>query len=211
MVMELERSASEDAERRAELGEAPRDLFGLPVVLPRRGRNGDEPPDRPMRQVRRNTLVSVKFLLEKFGNPIEGLLRMASYEIDDLALYLQCSRHDAWIEKRLLLAMAAPYLMSKMPQGMVVAPISGLTVTGFNFGAAPAASAGQQSDMVEYLDNEVTIDTAGEVVVETERDAADVNGAAGLACGDLFGAQPAAAAAGEQIAPETTSEPPDEP
>jgi hypothetical protein len=87
--------------------------------------------ERAPKRVRGHTMVSVKFLLEKFGNPIEGLLRVASYDVDDLALFLQCSRHDAWIEKRLLLALAALYVVSKMPQGMVLAPLTRLT--GFNF------------------------------------------------------------------------------
>jgi hypothetical protein len=186
---ELESVAGEAvaAERRAELEAAPRDLFGLPVRLPRRHRNSalEEPADRPPRQVRRHTLVSVTYLLEKFGNPIEGLLRMASYDVDDLALFLQISRHDAWIEKRLLLAMAAPYVVSKMPQGLVVAPVTGLTVTGFNFGGAEGVPA-EQSDAIEHQ-GEVTIDAAGDVVLDVEPDAAK---AEGLAWDDLFGRRP---------------------
>ena len=156
MVVELEQAAIEDADRRAALEDAERDLFGLPVVLPQRGRNAAEPADRAPKQVRRRTLVSVRFLLEKFGNPIEGLLRMASYDVDDLAVFLQCSRHDAWIEKRLLLALAAAFVVSKMPQGMVVAPVAGLRVTGFNFGASGDAPA-ERSDVVEHLEDEVRI------------------------------------------------------
>jgi len=131
-TQELEQGALVAA-REAALAAAPLDLFGLPVVLPRRSgaRAPDsEPSERRPKQVRRRTLVSVQYLLEKFGNPIEGLLRMASYDIDDLAVFLQVSRHEAWIEKRLLLAAAAPYLVSKMPQGHVIAPAPGLTITG---------------------------------------------------------------------------------
>jgi hypothetical protein len=183
MVVELEQAAIEDADRRAALEDAERDLFGLPVVLPQRGRNAAEPADRAPKQVRRRTLVSVRFLLEKFGNPIEGLLRMASYDVDDLAVFLQCSRHDAWIEKRLLLALAAPYVVSKMPQGMVVAPVAGLRVTGFNFGAAGDAPA-ERSDVVEHLEDEVRINGAGEAVVEVEP---EPNQPSGLAWNAVFG------------------------
>jgi hypothetical protein len=150
----------------------------LPLRLPRRGTKGEiEPADRPPRQVRRNTLVSVKYLLEKFGNPIEGLLRMASYDVDDLAVFLQCSRHDAWIEKRLLLALAAPYVVSKMPQGMVVAPMTGLTVTGFDFGAA---SRDIENVSGELLEDEVSLNAEREAVV-----GADEGTATGLNLSDF--------------------------
>jgi hypothetical protein len=142
-TQELEQGALVAA-REAALAAAPRDLFGLPVVLPRRSGErapDSEPSERRPKQVRRRTLVSVQYLLEKFGNPIEGLLRMASYDIDDLAVFLQVSRHEAWIEKRLLLAAAAPYLVSKMPQGHVIAPAPGLTITGFNLADPPGTTA----------------------------------------------------------------------
>jgi hypothetical protein len=94
----------------------------------------------PPKRSRRSTLVSARYLLETFGNPIEGLLRMASFDVEALAEYLQISRHEAWIEKRLCLGMAAPYLVSKMPQGMVVAPAAGLTIAGLEKFFGPASA-----------------------------------------------------------------------
>jgi hypothetical protein len=188
-TQELEQGALVAA-REAALAAAPRDLFGLPVVLPRRSGarapNG-EPSERRPKQVRRRTLVSVQYLLEKFGNPIEGLLRMASYDIDDLAVFLQVSRHEAWIEKRLLLAAAAPYLVSKMPQGHVIAPAPGLTITGFNFADPPpgttaddatnygagngAAALGDteysELGLIERLEQGMTIEVEAQALPET--------------------------------------------
>jgi hypothetical protein len=142
-VRELEAVTRESAEIAASADDGcERDLVGLPLVLPRRGQRMHSveqgAPRRPKR-VRRSTLVSARYLLETFGNPIQGLLRMASFDVEALAEYLQISRHEAWIEKRLCLGMAAPYLVSKMPQGMVVAPAAGLSITGLEkfFGPAP--------------------------------------------------------------------------
>jgi hypothetical protein len=185
-TQELEQGALLAA-REAAFAAAPRDLFGLPVVLP--GRSGarapdGEPGERRPKQVRRRTLVSVQYLLEKFGNPIEGLLRMASYDIDDLAVFLQVSRHEAWIEKRLLLAAAAPYLVSKMPQGHVIAPAPGLTITGFNFADPPpgttadatingagngAAAPGDIAGLglIERLERGMTIEAEAQALRET--------------------------------------------
>ena len=186
-TQELEQGALVAA-REAALAAAPLDLFGLPVVLPRRSgaRAPDsEPSERRPKQVRRRTLVSVQYLLEKFGNPIEGLLRMASYDIDDLAVFLQVSRHEAWIEKRLLLAAAAPYLVSKMPQGHVIAPAPGLTITGFNFadppgttadiatnnragkGAAPDDTGYTELGLIEGLEQGMTIEVEAQALPET--------------------------------------------
>jgi hypothetical protein len=188
-TQELEQGALVAA-REAALAAAPRDLFGLPVVLPRSSgarAPDDEPGERRPKQVRRRTLVSVQYLLEKFGNPIEGLLRMASYDIDDLAVFLQVSRHEAWIEKRLLLAAAAPYLVSKMPQGHVIAPAPGLTITGFNFAdpppgttadnvtshragngaAAPGDSEYTELGLIERLQQGMTIEVEAQALPET--------------------------------------------
>ena len=89
--------------------------------------------------MRRRTLVSVQYLLEKFGNPIEGLLRMASYDIDDLAVFLQVSRHEAWIEKRLLLAADRALPRLEDAAGARHRPGARLRITGFNFGNRPIA------------------------------------------------------------------------
>jgi hypothetical protein len=114
------------------------DLLGLPP--PTRIRAPDSRMRAP-RRLRRSTSVSVEYLLQRYGNPIEGLLQMASIPIEELAARLSISLHDAWVERRLLLAMAAPYLVSKMPSGLAVVPMSGLNVAGLSaiFGAPDPA------------------------------------------------------------------------
>jgi hypothetical protein len=198
-----------------ELDEQSRDLFGLPPVLPRRANGYVEPGEPRALKVRRHTIVSVKFLLERFGNPVEGLLRMASYNVEDLAAFLGISKHEAWVEKRLLLAMAAPYLVSKMPQGVVVAPMTGLTIAGFNFGGSAPGEAGADGvapqgaapgehgfvdqALIKELKEEVTIDGEAVEIPSTDLvgglknhgrsgvgEAANRHGGGVLTLGDLF-------------------------
>jgi hypothetical protein len=115
------------------------DLLGLPPV-PVRERY---PSGRHKRTkaLRKATLVSAQYLLAAYGNPIETMLQMASLPVEELAARLRISLHEAWIERRLLLAMAAPYLVPRMPQGVAILPMTGVDMDNLGTALGPIFAA----------------------------------------------------------------------
>jgi hypothetical protein len=115
------------------------DLLGLPPV-PVRERFPCGQPKRT-KKLRKATLVSAQYLTAAYGHPIETMLQMAAIPIEELALRLKITLHEAWIERRLLLAMAAPYLVPRMPQGVAVVPMTGVDVDRFGVALGPIFAA----------------------------------------------------------------------
>jgi hypothetical protein len=84
---------------------------------------------------------------------------------------------------------------ASMPQGVVVAPVTGLAVSGFNFDGSPEAATVDQSTVAELVepatqeviagDNQKVIGDAGGETIEAPDQ--------GLARGDLFGSSGAQA------------------
>jgi hypothetical protein len=145
--------AAEAEEAQADFGT----LIGLP---PARARPGEdiEGQRRPKRKhaLRKATLVSAEYLKARYGHPIETMLQMASIPVEELAARLQISLHEAWIERRLLLAMAAPYLVPRMPSTAVVVPTTGVDINileanlGKIFAGPPPAPGEGGSDGESY-------------------------------------------------------------
>jgi hypothetical protein len=102
-------------------------LIGLPPA-PRLGTQPEVQRSKRKHALRKATLISAEYLKARYGHPIETMLQMANIPVEELAARLKISLHEAWIERRLLLAMAAPYLVPRMPSTAVVVPMTGVDV-----------------------------------------------------------------------------------
>lgn len=81
------------------------DLLGLELPAGRRAKAG-----RPQGRLNSRTQRVADYLLANYRDPLEGLVIMAGLGIDEMAAALNCSKLEAFAEKRQCAVAAMPYL-----------------------------------------------------------------------------------------------------
>lgn len=76
------------------------------------------------RNLRVRTSSWLAYLLERYGSPLEGLMRIASLPTHELARELGCTRYEAFSAQLRALSESAPYLHARLATLDVNAPLS---------------------------------------------------------------------------------------